>query len=64
MNIANVMNPKLNKKIVIWIGIIHFTHLEYGTPASPNEAINIPDVGKIAFENPSPNWNIKTDNCL
>lgn len=30
----------------------------------PKHAINTPDVGKIAFEKPSPNWNINTVVCL
>ena len=54
--------PSANK--IICNGIIHLNHFEYGTPAIPKHAINTPDVGKIAFENPSPNWNINTVVCL
>ena len=58
------MNIIPNANNIICNGIIHLNHFEYGIPARPIQAINTPDVGKIAFENPSPNWNIKTVVCL
>lgn len=54
--IANA--PKINCN-----GKIHLTHFDHGIPATPKQAINTALVGKIAFENPSPNWKIKIDVC-
>ena len=45
-------------------GIINFSHFVYGIFAKESIAINIPDVGIIVFENPSPHVNAKTAVCL